>query len=84
MSQSITISPTVIWLVVSNIWIIVHFIYGIIPTPLTNSYFSEGLAQPPTSYVISPYIAYVNEATMESGALGAEPLDRGLGVSGLL
>ena len=28
-------------MVVSNIWIIVHFIYGIIIIPLTNSYFSK-------------------------------------------
>ena len=36
------------WLVVSNMWIIFHVIYGMSSFPLTYSYFSEGL-KPPTS-----------------------------------
>ena len=31
-----------IWLVVSNIWISFHFIYGMSSFPLTNSYFRRG------------------------------------------
>ena len=31
------------WLVVSNIWILFHFIYGMSSFPLTNSYFSRWL-----------------------------------------
>ena len=46
------------WLVVSSMVFIFHFIYGIIPTPLTNSYFSRWL-KPPTSIYIYIYIMYI-------------------------
>ena len=40
-----------IWLVVSNIWIIFHFIYGMSSFPLTNSIiFQDGHIAPPTRY----------------------------------
>ena len=44
--KSLTI---IIWLVVWNIWIMFHFMYGMSSFPLTNSYFS-GVGQPPTSH----------------------------------